>query len=297
MINAMELRVVQLNKYLLVALALLTGFSLFTFIEKHKRADAEVVGHEFLMAFNPSDVATIEIHSDSGSAKTVLKKDRQFFRLETASNFPASSKKVSEFFYLLSSIKVSDVVTKKSSLEILRENKLTQDHYFRRIILRDKEGKEITDFYIGLAYNKKGHSLRFAQDENIYLSEESLYPFYRSTQFYDLNLTENVTFKKFFQRNEAEVKDLIFNEEKIIKIQDELELTLSYVKKGDFYYYRPFMKTTDLPEKIVLSKKMNQAELLKVDSMVKKKEKAISFNKAYAGFVFSLDAASFEKLL
>ena len=57
------------------------------------------------------------------------------------------------------------------------------------------------------------------------------------------------------------------------------------------------MKTTDLPEKIVLSQKMNQAELLKVDSMVKKKEKAISFNTAYAGFVFSLDAASFEKLL
>lgn len=146
--------------------------SVLVFINEHRRGTGIIEGSDFIKGLDVDKISKLVIFGEK-KENIAFVRTRDLFVIENYHNYPASSKKINDLLYRISSIQVADMITNnKEQHKVL---KVAIDDFKYHIVAYGRNNKTLFDFYVGDTYKIRGNYLRMAQDDQVYLGMTGVY--------------------------------------------------------------------------------------------------------------------------
>ncbi|TDJ08494.1 MAG: DUF4340 domain-containing protein [Deltaproteobacteria bacterium] len=176
--------------------ALLFVLSVVTYKWDNYRGVDLIAGAELINTLDIDKVHRFSIKGKSGEQLNFLRRGDSFI-LENFSNYPVKGPQISELIYKLSSITVKEKVrgAQFSKYGVDKKEANFDLSFF------DDKGKELLGLYVGKSYKGKGHYVRRAGGEQIYLTERPVEISLDKSSFIEQNILD-------FEKDNLEKLDL-----------------------------------------------------------------------------------------
>ncbi len=159
---------------LLTFTGVLFVLSLFVYTSENKRGTDLLSGSDYIKGLDIGKIHKI-ILSFNGNKKITLTRDSGRFVLENHKSYPAASDKVNELIYKVASIQVNKKITSRPSEEDLKKYELDTKSSKYLVELYDNNGKKTVSFRVGKNHKGKGNYLYKEGQNDVYLSNATLW--------------------------------------------------------------------------------------------------------------------------
>ncbi len=161
-------------KSLSILTCILFVLSVIVYFNENKRGADLLYGSDYIKGLDINKIQKVSLKFRDDKS-IVFTRDSNKFVLENYKSYPASTEKVNDLIFKIASIRVKEKVLSSADEKDLSKYELgkSKRKYFVEIF--DSEGKRTVAFSVGKSNKGKGNYLYKEGQEDIYLSQDSLW--------------------------------------------------------------------------------------------------------------------------